>query len=157
MKNLKNVRRSLKCWANNMRILNKECKKNLLHDVNLTDLKEEKMNLSPREFTTRGILRQSLDEIYRKEEIYWKQHAKVTWLKERIEIWHTPQSGIKKKQPNQNMSLINSKRKIDSKVQIAKRFDDCFLDLFGKASESMIKIDWQSIVGKECLDLSNLV
>lgn len=42
--------------------------------------KAEYANLNPIELQTRRILKKSLDEVYHKEELYWKQRVKVTWL-----------------------------------------------------------------------------
>lgn len=41
------------------------------------DKKEEGSDLSSSEIATRSILRQSLNEIYEKEELYWRQRSKL--------------------------------------------------------------------------------
>lgn len=73
VKNLRNVRAAIKYWAFERKIFNREVKKKILHDIEILDRKEELADLSTSELDARRILRASLEDLYKKEEIYWKQ------------------------------------------------------------------------------------
>lgn len=103
-------------------IFNREGKENILHDINLIDLKEKKMDLTESEFETKSILKQSLDEIYRKEEVFWNQRAKVKSLKEgdrNLAYFYKVATGRKRR--NQIISLRDKDRVLSNAGEIAKK------------------------------------
>lgn len=79
--NLRRLRAAFKRWSISKTLFNRQLKERLLHDVDILDKKEEYVDLCPTELETRRILKKPLDEVYHKEELYWKQRVKVTWLK----------------------------------------------------------------------------
>lgn len=120
---------AIKGQAKSRKAANKVCKKNLLHDINLIEYKEEKIDLIEIKYETRGIIRQSLEQIYRKEEIYWKQRAKVTWLKEgdkNSAYFHKVVSGMKRK--NHIISLKKNDQLLNSVEDIALKFYDILFE-----------------------------
>lgn len=57
MKNLRNLRWAFKGWAKERKVFDKETKEKLLYDINLIDVKEEKMDLKKSKFETMDFLR----------------------------------------------------------------------------------------------------
>lgn len=55
------------------------------------------------------------------------------------------------------MFLKENYRVIGSKCEIERWFSGFFSDLFGKATKSLIHIDWSLILGAPALDFSKLV
>ena len=51
--NFRRLQSALKSWASSKRIMNKNLKDKILHDIELLDKKEEKVDLWPQEFETR--------------------------------------------------------------------------------------------------------
>lgn len=82
MDNLRSLRVAFKRWLALKTLFNKQLKERLLHDVDMLDKKGEYVDLYPTELEIRRFLKKSLNEVYHKEKLYWKQRAKVTWLKE---------------------------------------------------------------------------
>lgn len=109
-----------------------------MHDINIIDHKEEKMNLIETKYETKGTVRQPLDELY-KEEMFWMQRAKVTWLKEgdkNIEYFYKVAS--RRKGWNQIVSLRYNDKELTSSKDIALKFHEFLLNLFSKASKLVI-------------------
>lgn len=79
--NLKRMRASLKRWAYTKRITNRELKDKLLYDIDMLE-KKEHADLSQQKQAVGKAIEQSLNDIYEKEDLYWRQKSRIFWLKE---------------------------------------------------------------------------
>lgn len=94
------------------------------------------MDLSPAELETRRIMKQSLDEVYLKEELYWKQSAKFTWLAERDkELLVLPQGCIREERKNCIASLLVDGTKLNNLEDIGVALHSFIKNLFRMASK----------------------
>lgn len=73
--NLKRLCATLKTWASEKHIANMILKGKLSNDISILDKKDEIGNLTLDELITRKILRKSLDKIFEKEKLNWKQRS----------------------------------------------------------------------------------
>ncbi|XP_073100627.1 uncharacterized protein [Elaeis guineensis] len=74
------TRKALKVWSHNVRRATHENKDKLLHQIQDLDKKEEQTCLSSTERDPRDQHKRTLFDLYKLEEIYWKQRSKVNWI-----------------------------------------------------------------------------
>jgi hypothetical protein len=87
----KNLRRSLKLWAKNLR-----CLKKLISKVNevieMLDIFEEMRPLITEEWNLRDILKSHVLTLLHNQNVYWKHRGKIKWVKlgnENTKFFHT--------------------------------------------------------------------
>lgn len=81
-KKIMHIKERLKHWAKYEFGSIKLKKLSLLHDLKRWDVARESHPLSTMDSTTETNLKEELGLILKQEEMYWKQRARVTWLKE---------------------------------------------------------------------------
>lgn len=142
------LRECLKSWAKTDFGSIKLKKLALLHDLGELDAAMESQALTEDELRKDKDLRLEMFTILKQEEIYWKQRARVTWLKEGDEntsYFHSVANGRK------NRNFIPWVRHEDQRVEDIGRMGDSFTsyykDLFGTTQEYRFHINWPNLLG----------
>lgn len=133
-------------------------KLSLLHDLELIDVIKESRGLNTVEFHQESSLNESLEEIRKQEEVYWKQRSRLQWLKEGDEntkYFHSVANGRK------NINFIPSIKigndSYTTTKDIGKIFEQRFRALFGQKRTFRFKVDMCNLLkNKDTMDLSFL-
>lgn len=120
----------------------------LLQDIGLLDAAKESRELMEEEFRKDNELRSEMFIILKQEEVYWKQRARVTWLKEgdeNISYFHSVANGRK----NQNFIpwVWHEDQRVDDIGRMGDSFISYYKDLFGSAKEQHFQINWPNLLG----------
>ena len=106
------------------------------------DRLEETTYLSPKDFQIYFTCRQKLHQIYKNEEIYWKQRAKIRWLKDEdnnTQFFHKTANHHKKN--NWITHISQNGQSLYDHDQMMKTFFDYFKGLFGKIANYGLDMD----------------
>ncbi|XP_039123318.1 uncharacterized protein LOC120259927 [Dioscorea cayenensis subsp. rotundata] len=120
----------------------------LFQDIGLLDAAKESRELMEEEFRKDNELRSEMFIILKQEEVYWKQRARVTWLKEgdeNISYLHFVANGRK----NQNFIpwVWHEDQRVDDIGRMGDSFISYYKDLFGSAKEQHFQINWPNLLG----------
>lgn len=147
-KKIKHLKEKLKTWAREDFGSIRLKKLALLHDIGLLDNLKESRSLTDEETHKENDLRAEMYGILKQEEIYWKQRARVTWLKEGDEntsYFHSVANGRK------NQNFINRIRQGGQVVEDSHRMGNFFTsyynDLFGSIQDHRSQINWCHLLG----------
>ncbi|XP_039123619.1 uncharacterized protein LOC120260245 [Dioscorea cayenensis subsp. rotundata] len=130
----------------------------LLHDLELIDVIKESRCLSFDEIIQERGLTESLVEIRKQEEVYWKQRSQVQWLKEGDEntkYFHSVANG--RKNINFIPSINIGTASFTDAREIGKVFEQHFRALFGQRRTFRFKVELCNLLkNKAFVDLSSL-
>ncbi|WOL09132.1 hypothetical protein Cni_G17885 [Canna indica] len=146
----KKLRRTLKQWALINKRENNARKRYLEADIHKLNIKASTQELSTDEFLNLHACKKELDDFYDNEVVYWRQRAKLRWMKEgdQNSRFYHQWASLKKKQNWIHQIHINAGI-ISSSNDIARAFRTFYIQLLvmqgagGKAStsfESLIQV-----------------
>lgn len=130
----------------------------LLHELDVIDVRKESRKLVTDELRLEQHLIFSLNVINRQEEIYWKQRAKLQWLKEEdgnTKFFHSVANGRK----NRNFipQILHEGHLLENPLDIGKAFTSRFKQQFGYQRDARLRVDFRKLlVNKLEMDLSAL-
>ncbi|XP_039140443.1 uncharacterized protein LOC120277653 [Dioscorea cayenensis subsp. rotundata] len=124
----------------------------------MIDATKESRPLAEEERGKDNILLAKLTSILNQEEIYWKQKAGVTWLKEddgNTSYFHSVTNG------HRNRNFIpwvwHDNQRVGDIGRISDIFTSFYKDLYGSTKEHRFQINWSNLLGtKEQCDLTAL-
>ncbi|XP_039135703.1 uncharacterized protein LOC120273121 [Dioscorea cayenensis subsp. rotundata] len=129
-----------------------------LHDLEMIDVIKESSCLNPEEIIQECGLMESLAEIRRQAEVYWKQRSRLQWLKEGAEItryFHSVPNG--RKNINFIPSIYAGTGSVSDVRDIGRIFEQSFRGLFGQRRNFRFKVDLGNLLrNKSFVDLSSL-
>ncbi|XP_039141329.1 uncharacterized protein LOC120278666 [Dioscorea cayenensis subsp. rotundata] len=130
----------------------------LLHDLDLLDHAREARTLTPLEVNADINLKTELGVILKQEEIYWKQRARMNWIKEGDEntrFFHSVANGRR----NRNFIpwVLQDNTRVEDIDGIGKTFTSFYQNLYGTELTYRHQINWSALLGDNSMhNLSNL-
>lgn len=122
------------------------------------DILKESRSLLPSELVLEQSLIQSLANISKQEEIYWRQRSRLQWLKEgdgNTKFFHAVANGRKCR--NLIPGFNQDGRQISDPKEIGRIFVSRFRQQFGTKRSSRLKMDFRKLlVNKQHVELTEL-
>lgn len=157
-KKLAGLRKPLQLWAKESFGSIKLKKLCLLQEIESLDILKESRSLLPSELVLEQSLIQSLANISKQEEIYWRQRSRLQWLKEgdgNTKFFHAVANGRKCR--NLIPGFNQDGRQISDPKEIGRIFVSRFRQQFGTKRSSRLKMDFRKLlVNKQHVELTEL-
>lgn len=152
------IKEHLKHWAKCEFGSIKLKKLSLLREIENLDVTRESRPLSTLESTTEANLKGELGLILKLEEVYWKQRARVTWLKEgddNTSFFHAVANGRRNK--NFIPWVLKDNFKVTNNKGIGEAFTSLYQNLYSSTQTHRHQIVWGELLGSKANhNLSNL-
>lgn len=130
----------------------------LLHELDVIDVRKESRSLATDELRLEQHLISSLNVINRQEEIYWKQRAKLQWLKEgdgNTKFFHSMANGRKNR--NFMTQILHEGHLLENPLDIGKAFTSRFKQQFSHQRDARLRVDFRKLLANKLeVDLSAL-
>lgn len=157
-KKLSYLRGKLRVWAKvSFGSINLQ-KLDLMHEVDDLDIIKETWLLNPSKARQELALLERLGNICKQEEVYWKQRARLQWLKkgeENIKFFHAVANG--RKNHNFLPMIVHDGNTSSKPKEIGKVFLEKFKQLFGRKRDFRYRIDLRKLFhNRVSVDLSHL-
>lgn len=142
------LREKLRNWAKMEFGSIKLKKMALLHEIGLIDAIKESRPLSIEEREKDSSLQVEMYSILKQEEIYRRQRARFTWLKdgdENTSFFHSIANGRK----NRNFIpwVWHDNQRVRDNERIGASFTCFYKDLFGSTQDHRFHLDWENLLG----------
>ncbi|XP_039140432.1 uncharacterized protein LOC120277641 [Dioscorea cayenensis subsp. rotundata] len=157
-KKITRLRENLKTWAKFEFGSIKLKKLGLLHEMDLLDRVRETRSLTPFEVNGEVHLRTKLGAILRQEETYWKQRARMNWIKEGDEntrFFHLVANGRR----NRNFIpwVLRDNIRVDDIDGIGRTFTSYYQNLYGTELTYRHRINWTALLGNKGMQIRHRV